>query len=355
MAYGDTIRSASFFSGVGGMDLGFERAGIRVVSFCERDHAALGVLRNHWPDPSHTYIEDITSEDALDRVPDADVWGGGFPCQDLSTAGRRSGLAGAKSGLWYAWHRLLRERRPPWVVIENVTGLLSSDGGRDFAIVLGGLTGRLPGLPAGGWQNAGFTYGSPGWYSVAWRVLDAQYFGVAQQRRRVFLVASLGDGRAGQVLFERRRDPAGASAHGDSGKDATGAAGIGDGSPGQDRYGGIYEPPGVPTGYVINAHGHGVRRAKVARTLTRAGSYVGNPGGTVILDRYGIRRLTPVECERVQGFPDNWTLCSGGAEQRDSVRYQQMGNAIAVPVAEWIGRRIAMIHSATGGGDHGIW
>lgn len=172
-------RFASLFSGIGGFDLGFESAGMECVTQVELDPACQSVLRRHWPDATlYSDVREVHGSD-LGAV---DLVCGGFPCQDLSVAGRREGLAGERSGLWYEYHRLLAEAHPEWVVIENVPGLLSSGGGRDFAIVLRGLV------------ELG--------YGVVWRVLDSQHFGVPQRRRRVFIVGHLGDGRAAQVLFE---------------------------------------------------------------------------------------------------------------------------------------------------------
>ncbi len=176
----DQLRFISLFSGIGGFDLGLERAGMRCVAQVERDEAALRVLAQHWPDvPRFKDVRDV----GRSNLPAADLICGGFPCQDVSVAGRCAGLAGERSGLWFEFHRILAEIKPQWVVIENVPGLLSSNNGADFAVVLRGLV------------ECG--------YRVGWRILDAQNFGVAQRRRRVFIVGNLGDGCAAQVLFER--------------------------------------------------------------------------------------------------------------------------------------------------------
>ena len=173
----------SLFSGIGGLDLGFERAGMTVAWQCEIDKAASTVLARHWPDvPNMGDVRDVGHS-----TPSVDVVVGGFPCQDVSVAGRRAGLDGERSGLWHEFRRIVGDLRPRWVVVENVPGLLSSNGGRDFAVILRGLV------------ECG--------YGVAWRVLDAQYFGLPQRRRRVFLVGSFGNGRAAQVLFERESLP----------------------------------------------------------------------------------------------------------------------------------------------------
>jgi DNA-cytosine methyltransferase len=173
------LRHASFFSGVGGLDLGFERAGIETVSVSEIDPYANSVLAERFPGaPNLGSITEINADD----IPEADIWSGGFPCQDLSVAGKRAGFSGKRSSLAFTFLDLVEQRRPRWLVLENVPGLFSSNQGRDFLRLLSEM------------DELG--------YSVAWRTLDARYFGVAQRRRRVFIVASLEPNRAEQVLFE---------------------------------------------------------------------------------------------------------------------------------------------------------
>ncbi len=173
------MRHASFFSGVGGLDLGFERAGIETVSVSEIDPYANAVLAERFPDAPN--LGSITEVDAND-IPEADIWSGGFPCQDLSVAGKRAGFAGKRSSLAFTFLDLVEQRRPRWLVLENVPGLFSSNKGADFGRLLYEM------------EQLG--------YGVSWRTLDARYFGVAQRRRRVFLVASLESDRAGEVLLE---------------------------------------------------------------------------------------------------------------------------------------------------------
>lgn len=173
------ITFGSLFSGIGGFDLGMERAGLQAIWQCENNKDCQRVLKRHWP---NTRLYNDVKEINQSNTATPDVIVGGFPCQDLSVAGKREGLAGERSGLWFEFHRIIKELKPRWVVIENVPGLLSSKSGRDFAIILRGLA------------ECG--------YYAAWRILDAQYFGVAQRRRRVFIVASLGNGSCAQVLFE---------------------------------------------------------------------------------------------------------------------------------------------------------
>ena len=167
----------SLFAGIGGFDLGFERAGFEIVWHSEIDRAASAILAHRWPGVPN--LGDVTKIDGSAIEP-VDVICGGFPCQDLSVAGKRRGFEGERSVLAFEFLRIVREMReathgraPAFVVLENVPGLFSSAGGRDFGALLDAL-------------------GELGPMDVAWRVLDSRYFGVAQRRRRVFIVASVG-------------------------------------------------------------------------------------------------------------------------------------------------------------------
>jgi site-specific DNA-cytosine methylase len=186
---------ASFFSGVGGLDLGLERAGWRTVSLSEVDPYASAVLAERWHGVPNlgdiVQLAGSLGSGTVDRdghgagsehQPDdwraATLWTGGFPCQDLSVAGKRRGMgAGTRSGLAYSFLALAERYRPRFVLLENVPGLLSSHGGRDMAALLGALV------------ELG--------YGVGYRILDARYFGVPQRRRRVFILGDSLGGRAG--------------------------------------------------------------------------------------------------------------------------------------------------------------
>jgi DNA (cytosine-5)-methyltransferase 1 len=289
-----------------------------------------------------------------------DIITAGWPCQDLSVAGRRAGLAGERSGLFWEVCRVADAIRPEWLLLENVPGLLSSNGGQDFWQVLGALADRG--------------------YDIEWRVLDAQYFGVPQRRRRVYIVGHHRDWpRPGTVLLE----PEGSGGHpaevrrtgedvayfleggagGCSGKERTLIARPLTGRPYADGIGeegklvahnvaGCAKHGRNPdvTDYVVSTRGHeggstrplyyshdynqdriystnGVAPACVQQDSNRARN---------ILTMQGVRRLTPLECERLQGFPDGWTDC----DLSDTTRYSLIGNAVAVPVIERIGRRL---------------
>lgn len=356
----------SLFSGIGGFDLGFERAGMKCAWQCEIDKHCQKLLRDKWP---HAQLYDDVTKIGVDNLGRVDLICGGFPCQDVSVAGKRAGLAGERSGLWHEFRRILDELRPGWTVIENVPGLLSSNGGRDFAAVIRGLV------------ELG--------YGVSWRILDAQYFGLAQRRKRVFIVGHFGDGCAAEILFERQSlswdsrpsrtagqrvaksimrgssnpgvNPPGRRQEDDENIVISGTLGAhktgGRGGSDMDTNGAYIISPSVTSKW---AKGSGDPSGDECQNLTVVpiqeigkrqsgtpmnGVGYGNDGDPMFtLQRsaehgvaysMGVRRLMPIECERLQGFPDNHT-----AAFSDSTRYRMLGNAVAVPVAEWIGQRI---------------
>lgn len=353
------MNCGSLFAGIGGFDLGFERAGISPAWQVEFNAQCRSVLSRHWPNVQRH--DDVRSFHAGDFVR-PDLICGGFPCQDLSVAGKRAGLAGERSGLFYEFMRIVAEFSPEWVCIENVPGLLSSNGGRDMGAVLGTL-GKLG-------------------YGWAYRLLDAQWFGVAQRRRRVFIIGCLGDGRrAAEVLFESDCLPWDSPPSREAGKRVAGTISGGahpGGHNGQDddtvmgiaaclnsggNSGGFRSEPGehiVPVAYQQHGSdfgrmgalrcGNGQASGGVpflafaqnqrdeVREMEIAGAIAAEPGmkqQTYARTEMGVRRLMPVECERLQGFPDGWTEGIS-----DSGRYRMLGNAICVNVAEWIGKRI---------------
>ncbi len=247
----------SFFAGIGGFDLGFENKGFTNTFICENNEFCNEVLGAHWPDvPKFGDINEVPSE----SIPSADVWCGGFPCQDISVARgsmSRLGLKGSRSGLFYRFAELIGDHRPQVVLIENVAGLFNSNSGNGFGCVLSTL------------NDLG--------YGVAWRLLNSRYFGVPQSRPRVYLCCWKGNpNKAMRVMFEDRV-PA---------------------KPGAERAAFITEStpkgkyPRVPTtGYCLAA---------------TSGRHTGTDWSrTYVTCSDGVRRLTPIECERLQGFPDN--------------------------------------------------
>ena len=323
------MKYVSLFTGVGGFDLGFDRAGMECVLQVEQDKYALRVLRRHWG--SVPKMEDVRDVKA-DVAGGVDLIAGGFPCQDCSTANARSrkGLDGERSGLWYEFRRILEEARPEWCVIENVPGLLTSNGGRDFATVLQGLEELR--------------------YGTVWRTLDSRYFGVPQRRRRLFIVGHLGDGRAAEVLFEReslcRDTEKGRQEREGHPREAEECF-----NPSSSQAERVRTVDGCSSTLVGNSGGMGAKTGlylvpDTCGTLTSRWSrgFNGKDAYTDHLVPDGgqtIRKLTPTECCRLQGFPDDWNDWLS-----DSQRYKQMGNAVTVPVAQWIGEQIVQAHKS---------
>ena len=356
----------SLFSGIGGIDLGLERAGMKCVWQVEREPHCLDVLGKHWPGVLRK--KDVRKFHAGRAVVRPDWIGGGFPCQDLSVAGRRAGLAGKRSWLFYEFARIIEEFAPGGVLIENVPGLLSSGERRD----MGAAVGRLGELG----------------YGVAWRVCDAQWWGVAQQRRRVFIVGCAGADvrRAAQILFESeslpwnpapsreagqgvaRRLANGSGSSHDASEDGTGrgvplvpihAAGCGNANNlGVGRVGGpmhtldstgdaavafAIQERAVSENETNGPQGKGFQEWRAftleARHHSQAVALASEPGmkQQTYVNRSGVRRLTPKECLRLQGLPDDWL---DGLDLSDSAKYRMIGNSVAVPVLEWIGKRM---------------
>jgi len=449
----------SLFAGAGGFDLGFDRAGFRCLAQVEIDATARDVLARHWPDVPR--FKDVREFGAA-QVPYADVVVGGFPCQDVSTAGKRAGFEGGeRSSLWYEMVRVIRELRPLYVVWENVPGLLSANEGRNFLAVLRELA------------DLGFDGG--------WRTFDAQFFGVPQQRRRVFGVFARGRAgaeRAAEILalaegVHRRTPPRKKAGSGVAASLTRGSGGRGVNPPGRRQeddtnlivYGvgaecertadgaltakgqrqdfdtenfvliqdartgmdnkgqnslgvrvssvsytldtigaqavlapvGCQAPDGTPkgradglaytlTGRAQRGHGNGmavcVTGERVTHALTsKAGhgcSEDGTGRGTPIVafaqNQRGevrfvdpppaghcgggkpgegypavmigpiVRRLTPLECERLMGWPDQWTRYrAGGKELSDGPRYRLCGNGVVGTVSEWLARRLMVV------------
>lgn len=318
------------FSGIAGFEKAAQDVDIEVVGMVEINPRCRKVLARQFPGvPIYEDVRNVSTAAFGYEAGQINIITGGFPCQDVSTAGKRAGLAGSRSGLWFHFLRIVKEVIPQWIVVENVPGLLSSNKGKDFETILNGLVGVG--------------------YSVAWRVLDAQYFGLAQQRRRLFIVGHLADGRAAEVLFDTP---------GIEGNFETGEA-VG------------YEVANALTTGVGTYRGNGFDNLILAKTLTTRTSRTYNPSNDMLIPVYyshsnqqdriydprgkspallnslsggawkifqsaRVRRLTPVECARLQGFPDDW--CEGLS---DTAQYEAYGNAVAVPVAEWILKRIA--------------
>lgn len=196
------MKYGSVCSGIEAATVAWEPLGWEPVFFSEIDDFPRAVLAHRYPNvPCHGDFTTINRN----SYAAIDVLIGGTPCQDFSLAGLRAGLDGGRGNLSLEFGKLLGRLRPAWFLWENVPGVFSSAEGRDFAGILGMFTGKRIDVPANGWKNSGVVQGLDCAYSVAWRVLDAQYAGVPQRRRRVFVVGCLGADwrRPLAVLLER--------------------------------------------------------------------------------------------------------------------------------------------------------
>lgn len=256
-----------------------------------------------------------------------DVITAGFPCQDLSVAGQRRGLKGGRSGLFFEIIRLVEEMReetegvyPAVVVLENVPGLLSSNGGKDFAVVLAELA-------------------NVGALDIGWRVLDSQFFGVPQRRRRMFVVADFRGKRASEILALSEGLFGHPAPSREAGEELAGSLGGSSEPSGKNRYD-LDNHGAYPLAFNWqNACGYGNAHDGLAISVDHAGPLDRSQTKAVVTAIP--RRLTPRECERLQGFPDDWTQVEyNGKPMADGPRYRMMGNAVTVNVVEWIGRRI---------------
>lgn len=382
------MKYGSVCSGVEAATVAWHPLGWEPQWFSEIEKFPSAVLQHHYPNTPN--LGDMTKFKEWNDDP-IDLLVGGTPCQSFSVAGLRKGLDDPRGNLMLTYVAIAARYKPRWLVWENVPGVLSSNGGRDFGTFLTAL-------------------GEIG-YGFAYRICDAQYFGVAQRRRRVFVVGYLGDWRrAAAVLFERdslsghpapsretREEVAGytSSSFGkyNEGVGTVRASGgdLGGGSETlvtkQERVnaitasygtGGVdYETKPLVFGAQNSASQGDSVSEHVSPTLdkskTLAATYGwnnefngakelmptiqrGGQGGSqdgVMQTDMKVRRLTPIECERLQGFPDNYTQIpwrnKAPEDCPDGPRYKAMGNSMAVPVMNWIGRRIQMVEDITNG------
>ena len=371
-----TYTLGSLFDGIGGWPLAATKQGINPVWAAEIEPFPIEVTKKHFPTMKH--LGDITGINGAEIEP-VDIICMGSPCQDLSTAGKREGLAGARSGLFMDAVRIVREMRevtngkyPRFVVWENVPGAFSSNKGNDFRAVLEEITkSSIPMPESGRWAKAGMVRSNG--CEVAWRTLDAQYWGVPQRRKRIFLVADFRGQRAGEILFKpesvcRNTAEGSGEREGVTGsiEGCIGAAvvrmrgGCEGGGKGalvsversltlaantNDQT--LFEPILASGNYsvlqpTVYSMGHDERSASFTPNKTdplTASDYkqpvIANVG-------YKVRRLTPTECERLQGFPDGYTLIDN-KRCSDSARYKALGNGMAQPCADFVMQGIAEV------------
>lgn len=416
----------SCFSGIEAASASWLPLGFCCVAVSEVEPAACAVLSQRYPESVN--LGDVLADDFLDRVATISpgVIVGGPPCQDFSVAGLRAGLNGHRGNLTLRWVQIIHASNARFAVTENVPGWLSANNGHAFGAFLAGLVGHdtdlLPPKDCGGrWTNAGMVAGPNG--RAAWRILDAQYFGLAQRRKRVFVVFCPGnDHDPAQILFERKglcRDTPprretrqriaasltrGADSGGGFGTDFDCDGGLladtvrSHPRPGSNSVGNI--------AFALNAHGGSGRLDGESETFvcetadsqtvganqtygfvgdimahslraegfdaSEDGTGRGTPlifvdlqnctvggdlagtldttrptrgGGQATMAGSAVRRLTPLECLRLQGFPDDFFdgILYRGKPLSDGVKYRLLGNSMAVPCMSWIGSRIVRV------------
>lgn len=280
---------ASLFSGIGGFETGFAAAGLKTTLMCEKDPAAQAVLRNRFPDTD--LIDDVT---LLSGVPACDVLVAGWPCQDLSQAGRMAGADGSQSGLVSHVFRLLdaMPKKPNAIVLENVAFSLSLQKGKAVRYVTAELAVRG--------------------YRWAYRVLDTREFGLPHRRRRIFIIGML-EGDPGSILFDGIDQPI------------------------------AEEEAAADIGFYWTEGNRGVGWTPDAVPPLKGGSGLSIPSPPAIWTiQTGLFRTPGIEdAERLQGFVPGWTAAARNTEKGDRRRWHLVGNAVSVPVAAWIGRRLA--------------
>lgn len=334
------MKYLSLFSGIGGFELGI---GTRAecIGFSEIDKYAIKVYQHHFP--KHKNYGDITKIQA-EHLPDFELLVGGFPCQAFSIAGKRGGFLDTRGTLFFEIARIIEQKQPRLLLLENVKGLLSHDNGNTFYTIISTL------------DELG--------YDVQWQVLNSKNHGVPQNRERVFIIGHLRGtprpqvfpfGEADSISTEKGRRGVCSgtlTVRNAGGYDTAGATcirQINNPTHSNDR---VYGADGIsPT---LNTMQGGMRQPFIAPVLTpdrlekrqngRRFKEDGEPSFTLtsqdrhgVFDRLKIRRLTPLECERLQGFPDNWTAVENTS---DSQRYKMLGNAVTVNVIRDIMERI---------------
>lgn len=320
----DILTLGSLFDGIGGFPLAASEFNIKTIWSSEIDSNCMKLTKQKFS--ATKQLKDIKNVSGYNIEP-VDIISFGSPCNNLSLAGNREGLKGQESKLFHEAIRIIDEMKeitkggyPKYAIWENVTGALSSNKGQDFKCVLEEITKASIPIPRSRkWSKSGMVRGNE--YSLAWRVMDAQYWGVPQSRKRIFLVADFTRRRQGaaEILFERQSE----------GRDIEE----------------IYEKrKKVVRNYANNIRTTGEGKQIISTLCASYGTkWNGNSGaykGSHFVIEYDgrLRRLIPLECERALGFPDNWT--SGF---KDTVRYKMLGNSIAIPCVKWIFKNIANI------------
>ena len=334
------MRYGSVCSGIEAASAAWPSLGWQAQWFSEIEKFPSAVLAEKYPDVPN--YGDMTKFKEWPDEP-IDLLVGGTPCQSFSVAGLRKGLADPRGNLALTYLAIAARYSPKWLVWENVPGVLSSNRGRDFGSFLGAMA------------QLG--------YGFAYRVLDAQYFGVAQRRRRVFVVGHLGDWRgAAAVLFERESLSGHPSPREQAGQEVAKCLTTRVGSA-NDALTETFVTEQEKVNAITASYGTGgpdyetkplVFGAQNSSTQSLSASTEVSPTldkskTPAVASRAKVRRLTPRECERLQGFSDDYTLIQyRNKPAADGPRYKALGNSMAVPVMRWIGERINMVDQING-------
>jgi DNA (cytosine-5)-methyltransferase 1 len=334
------MKYGSVCSGIEAATVAWHGLGWEPQWFSEIENFPSAVLEHHYPDVPNR--GDMTKYKEWKDTSTIDLLVGGTPCQSFSVSGLRKGLEDLRGNLMLTYLAMAVQFKPKWIVWENVPGVLYSNRGKDFGTFLSAL-GQIG-------------------YGWAYRSLDAQYFGVPQRRRRVFVVGCLGGwASAGEVLFESESLSGHPAPCRKTRQEVADRIAVGsnqysgfNGGPVVAQSGSSTEVPPTldksktPTvAWSIMPMNSGkdykARITDVAQPIMAGGPVGGNQGGDFI-QQSGVRRLTPTECERLQGFPDNYTeIPYRNKEAPDcptGPRYKALGNSMTVPVMKWIGERI---------------
>jgi len=316
------MRYIDLFGGIGGFSYGIKKAtegNWHCVGYYDNDKYAVQTYNKNFG--TSYEATDITTVSS-DKIPEHDLLIAGFPCQSFSIAGKRKGFNDTRGTLFFEIARIARDKRPKYLLLENVKGLLNHDKGKTFATILETLS-KLG-------------------YSCEWEVLNSKNFGVPQNRERVFIIGHLGgfSGRQTFPLGESGKELGGTPR--ETRSEGTRVFDYATNTIAQRDYKGgnqlIQMNKGIQT-FTASSSGRGyiekgrvdkrIQYSDTAQTLTAMQDSVRS--GTYVNENSNIRRLTPTECERLQGFPDNWT-----AGVSDTQRYKQLGNAVTTNVVEAI-------------------
>jgi len=295
------------FAGCGGFRLAFEREGFKSVGFCEIDKYASQLYRAYYNTDGEIYYNDATKIDP-GSMPDFDIFCGGFPCQAFSVAGKRQGFKDTRGTLFFEIARICDDKKPKYIVLENVKGILSHDNRRTFATIIGILS------------DIG--------YAVEWQVLNSKYFGVPQNRERVFIVGHFGERSTGKI-FPIRKDEKVYSKSDENKEKVHNIA---------STTNAIQITKNQSQGMrVYDSHG-------IAITQSSLGGGGGAKTGLYLIDNK-IRRLTPLESFRLQGFPDDIVQKAYEIGIEDKYLQKIAGNSVTVNVVQEIARRIKLLEN----------